>query len=97
MMVALALRVAGVPDHAIADDYAFSGICLHKEHERAIADAVDPAERARLADLQGSDPNTILGMLARVDDAFGGVTGYLLDNGMTARQLHRLRARLLTE
>jgi len=97
MIVALALRIAGVPDHAIADDYAFSGICLREEHERAMADAADPDERARLADVQSSDPDTILGMLARVDEAFRGVSGYLVDNGMTAKQLDRLRARLRTD
>jgi len=97
MMVALALRIAGAPDDVIADDYALSAVCLHDEHERALAAAADPAEHARLADLHSSDPDTILGMLARVDDAFGGVDGYVLANGMTGEQLDQLRARLRTE
>jgi hypothetical protein len=93
MTVALALRVAG-KDDAIAADYAYTAVCLHEEHERALAAAPDDAERERLADLRGRRPATILGMLARIDDEFGGIETYLLHHGMIDVQIDRLRTRL---
>ena len=47
MIVALALRVAGVVDAAIAADYAYTSVCLGDLVERTLAAAPSAAERAR--------------------------------------------------
>lgn len=94
MIVALALRVAGVVDSAIAADYAYTAVCLGDRIERALASAPSGAERARLNEVWGSRPDTILAMLDRVDVEFGGVEGYLARYGVNDNQLDRLRARL---
>jgi protein tyrosine/serine phosphatase len=94
MVVALALRVAGVDDDAIAADYAYTSVCLGARIERALAAAPSGAERARLAEVWGSRPDTILAMLDRVDVEFGAVEQYLTRYGVSDEQLDRLRRRL---
>ncbi len=54
MIVALALRVAGVVDAAIAADYAYTAVCLGDRIGRAVAAAPSAAERARIADSGGA-------------------------------------------
>lgn len=94
MVVALALRVAGVADDAIAADYAYTAVCLGDRIERALAAAPSPAERARIAEQWGSPPEAILAMLDRVDAEFDGIEGYLRSYGLRDEQLTRLRDRL---
>jgi hypothetical protein len=72
MVIALALRVAGVADAAIAADYAYTAVCLGDRIERALAAAPSPAERARTAEQWASPPKAILAMLDRVDADFDG-------------------------
>ena len=94
MIVALALRVAGVVDAAIAADYAYTSVCLGDRIERALAAAPSAAERARIGEVWGSPPEAILAMLDRVDADFGGAEGYLRSYGLSDGQVERLRDRL---
>ena len=94
MIVALALRVAGVVDAAIAADYAYTSVCLGDLVGRTLAAAPSAAERARVAELWGSPPEAILAMLDRVDADFDGAEGYLRSYGLSDAQVERLRDRL---
>ena len=93
MLVALVLRVAGVAVEEIAADYALTAECLRERYAAELA-AADEAARARLADRQSSDPETIVRLLERVERRYGDVAGYLTAYGLGADQLARLRARL---
>jgi protein-tyrosine phosphatase len=94
IVVALALRLAGVADDVIAADYAYTAECLRDKHEAALAALTDDEQRADLREQQRSDPATILAALARVDEEFGGVEPYLRAHGMPAETISRLRERL---
>lgn len=94
MMVALALRVAGARDGAIAADYAYTAVCLRDRFAAELAGAGDEAARQRLREGQSSHAATILGMLAHLDERYGDVPRYLLAHGVSADQLSRLRQRL---
>ncbi len=97
MAVALALRVAGVPEEAIATDYAYTVFCLRAEFEAEMAGAADEATRRELREWQASPPGAILAMLAHVDRTHGSVARYLLNHGLSPAQLTRLRNRLVRE
>jgi protein-tyrosine phosphatase len=94
VVVALALRLAGVADDVIAADYAYTAECLRDKHEAALAALTGEEERGVLRERQRSDPDTILAALARVDEEFGGVEPYLRAHGMSVETVARLRARL---
>jgi protein tyrosine/serine phosphatase len=94
MIVALALRVAGVVDAEITADYAYTAVCLGDRIERALETAPSAAERARIAEQWGSPPEAIQAMLDRVDVDFGGAEGYLRSYGLSDGRLERLRDRL---
>ncbi len=80
IVCALMLSLAGVPDGAIADDFAASGEAL----------------RPVFADPDDADvpPELILRVLERVRGRHGSVRSYLLDAGATVSQLDRLVVRL---
>lgn len=94
MIVALALRVAGVVDAAIAADYAYTSVCIGDLVERALTAARSDAERARIGEVWRSPPEAILAMLDRVDADFDGAEGYLRSYGLSVGQVERLRDRL---
>jgi protein tyrosine/serine phosphatase len=94
VIVALALRVAGVADDVIAADYGYTAECLRDRHEAALAACADEDARNELRDQQRSDPATILAVLRRIDDDYGDVPAYLRSHGMPAETLSRLRSRL---
>jgi protein-tyrosine phosphatase len=94
IVVALLLRLAGVGDPAIAEDYVLSDLGLQQVYREWIAEAGDPQERARRAREAVSRPESILSTLAHVDARHGGVERYLLDAGVEPADLARLRERL---
>ncbi|MGA8117384.1 MAG: tyrosine-protein phosphatase [Actinocatenispora sp.] len=94
MYVALALHAAGVAARHIAEDYAYTAHCLRGQIEHDLDDLPDEQTRARLRDLHGSEPGTILGMLEHVDTRYGSVGNYLRGHGMSQRQYDTLRERL---
>lgn len=94
MVIALALRVAGVVDAAIAADYAYTSVCLGDLVERVVAAAPSAVERARIGEVWGGPPEAILAMLDRLDAEFDGAEGYLRSYGLSDGQVERLRDRL---
>lgn len=81
----------GVPDEAIAEDYALSAPSL-LEHYEHIED--ETVRRELIEDMVGVTPETILTLLAHVREAHGGAAAYLAAGGVTAEELGRLRRRL---
>lgn len=94
MLVALALRVAGVEPGVIAEDYALSAGCLRERYDADLAALSAETERARLRQLQRTDPETMLSFLQALEDRYAGAAAYLLERGLTRPQLDRLRKRL---
>lgn len=97
IVVALILAVLGVPDEVIAADYALSAGYLDAERTPAIGQL---QASTGLGDdltkpLLSSPPALILDVLDQVRAASGSVHGYLLDHGLTAADLARLRAALV--
>jgi protein-tyrosine phosphatase len=97
IVVALLLSLVGVPDDAIAADYALSYPNLIPVYDALLDErgVTDPAERARLHASRRSDPETILATLAHVRERHGGPESYLLAAGLTSDDLAALRTRLL--
>lgn len=98
LVSALLLDVAGVPRHAVADDYAESADFLRPLFEEFLTEG--PGDRVtREADLARFMPRreVILSTLAYVDAQLGGVEAYLLGAGVPPAILERLRERLVGE
>lgn len=94
IVVALALRLAGVEPAVLAEDYALSATCLRERYDADLAVLPEQADREQLRELQRTDPETMLRFLQVVDDEHGGVAGYLHQHGLDAQQQDRLRERL---
>ncbi len=94
IIVALLLRLAGVPPDAIADDYAVSQIRLWPLYEPLVSaaeknDAVDFWLR------QTATREMIQMLLRHVADRYGGVDHYLQSCGLSPDEITQLRGRLL--
>ncbi len=83
VVVALLLALAGVPHDTIAADYALSDALLRPLYAQ-------DAPRQRLA----SRPGVMLATLAHLDTTYGGVRPYLEKQGVSARDMERIRERL---
>jgi protein-tyrosine phosphatase len=97
LVVALILEVIGVPDDVIAADYALSSSHIDPELAGAIERIRAVSGAGRWIDLGalGSPPQVIHAALARVRDRSGSVLGYLLDNGLSRRDIETLRTALV--
>jgi protein-tyrosine phosphatase len=97
LVVALILEVLGVPDELIAADYGLSSAHIDPEMAGAIERIRAVSGTGRWIDLGalGSPPQVIQTALARVRDRSGSVPGYLLDNGLSRRDLETLRTTLV--
>jgi len=93
---ALLLGVAGVPDDAIAADYAASEANMSGLFDAWVAQARDDAERETRQRSALSPAATMEAVLAWLATA-GGSTAYLRDAGLTADQLRRLERRLVAD
>jgi protein tyrosine/serine phosphatase len=91
ILVALALRVAGVPPAEIAADYAASNERRAFQRELAL---LPEAERTGFHDRYACHPATILGVLGYLDERYGGVEPYLRAHGVSGALLDALRRRL---
>jgi len=92
ILVALVLRVAGVPADEIAADYAASDERAPFRAElRALA---DDTARAAFQHRHGCRPATILAVLDQLARGYGDVAGYLRRHGVTEAQLDAVRDRL---
>jgi protein-tyrosine phosphatase len=98
LMVAVVLGAVGVLESVIAEDYAYSSVCLGPDYL---------VEARQLAERQGQDwaiwehvahtpPERMLLTLEHLRAEYGGVPRYLLAHGATADSLARLRE-VLTE
>jgi len=95
LIVALALRLAGVSEDRIAEDYALSDTYLGALYQEMLDKKADPAERARLAEQLSSKPEAMLGALSHLDERYGGVEPYLSGCGLDAETIRRLLSRLV--
>ncbi len=96
IVAAMLLKLLGVDDRIVADDYALTRRALgailarlaRSEGYRAMLDALPP-------DTMTAEPATVLRFLANVSEHFGSMEGFVLDAGVAPAVLGRLRARLL--
>lgn len=95
MVVAMALRIAGVEPDVIAQDYALSQERLAEENAAVLARIEDPVLRENVRRLQVTAPETMLTTLAHLESRYGGVAEYLKGGGLTDDQLTALRQRLV--
>ena len=95
LVVALLLRLAGVPVTDIARDYALSAEYLAPRHERWLAQAADDAERERLRRIAATPAEAMAAVVEELEARHGDVGGYLRAGGAPDEALERVRARLL--
>lgn len=95
IIVAMALRLAGVDPTVIAEDYALSQVRLAEENAAVLERIDDPALRENVRRLQVTAPETILATLAHLESKYGGIAEYLKAGGLTDDQLTALRQRLV--
>jgi protein-tyrosine phosphatase len=101
LAVALLLALAGVTPDVIAADYAESEHALQPLYAQwlaAVAD--DPVQHTALASQLTARPETMLAVLAYLDERYGGSAAYLKLCGLRETELeavrHRLRDTLMT-
>lgn len=94
IVVALLLRLVGVPIDEIAADYALSGERLRPRHERWFASAESEEERARIERIAATPVESMRAVLETLDEQYGGVERYLLDGGLSVQTLEAARSRL---
>ncbi len=95
ILVALILAALGSPDRVIIEDYTRTGEAdFTAFHAAELARIDDPERRARLVDRMHARPDTIAGLLAHVDERFGGAAAYLRINGLVDSELQQLATRL---
>ncbi len=94
LIAALLLRVAGVERGAVAADYALSGENLKAMLDAWIAGAEDDQDRALRTRISATPAEAMLGVLATLDERYGGADGYLRAVGVRDELLGRVRARL---
>lgn len=95
LVVALLLRLVGVPVDAVAADYAASEEAWRPRHDEWVAEAADEAERVRRQRLGPAPAGALAGVLADLDARYGSVADYLRAAGVPDDELDRLCARLL--
>jgi protein tyrosine/serine phosphatase len=94
LLVALLLRVAGVDDAQIADDYALSEERLRPRHEAWLAEAGTEAERERIKRIAATPAESMLGVLTELERRYGSVDAYLRAGGLGEEELELVRKRL---
>ncbi|MEP7190405.1 MAG: tyrosine-protein phosphatase [Roseiflexaceae bacterium] len=94
MIAALLLALAGVPNATIAEDYALSQLCLQPIFDQRLSQQPDPAKREQMVQMMGAVPETMLGVLAYLDERHGGAARYLRAAGVVEPDLERLRQRI---
>lgn len=93
---AVLLSLLGVAAEDVAADYAASAIHLQPLVEQLRAKiGNDPKARAQLTKSMAADPGTMLEMLNFTERTYGGVEAYLLQSGVTQKEIDAIRDRLL--
>ena len=93
MVAAMVLSLAGVPNDAIAADFAESDAQLALRYQEWIA-AAAPEERSEMREALRCPPDRILGVLDHLQKRWGGVHGYMEAAGMNPTAIERLSAKL---
>lgn len=92
LVAAAVLRLAGVPDEAIAVDYALTLERRRPIYERLVAEQGEA--NVAFWDKLNMTPDQMTATLAYVDERYGGMEAYLRRGGLSAEALGRVRARL---
>jgi protein-tyrosine phosphatase len=95
LVVALLLRLAGVPPAVIAADYALSGPNLVEVLAAWVAEGATEGERAARESMSASPAEAMIGVLEELDARYGGVRGYLAAAGVSEETIEGARRRLL--
>ena len=98
VVVALVLRLAGVGEDAIADDYALSGVTLAdmlaRDRVSAVERGMDEVRAERLFTVRRE---AMQETLAGIDREFGGVETFLRGAGLSEARIDRLAGLMLAE
>ena len=94
LLTALLLHLAGVDEETIAQDYALSEERLRERHEVWFEAAESEEELQRLQRIAQTPPASMLGVFAELERRYGGVEAYLLEAGVSDKELELARARL---
>ena len=94
LVAALLLRNAGVPVHAVGDDYALSERYLAEATRAWIEEAEDAAERSWRQRVSRTPAAAMVGVIEELEGTHGSVAGYLRGGGADDAALARARARL---
>jgi len=94
LLTAFLLRLAGVDEETIAQDYALSEERLRARHEAWFEAAESEEELQRLRRIAQTPPESMLGVFAELTRRYGGVEAYLREAGASDEELERARARL---
>jgi protein-tyrosine phosphatase len=96
VVVALALRLAGVGVDAIADDYALSGVqlaeVLIRDRARAVENGMDEVRAERLFTVRRE---AMVETVSRVESEHGGAAAFLRRLGIDDGRIGRLRSLLV--
>jgi protein-tyrosine phosphatase len=96
LVCALLLALVGVPDDAIADDYALSDECLRPRDEEFLERGPgDRADREEELERSRTRPEVMREVLSWLSTTHGDATAYLRHAGVTDHELALLRARLM--
>jgi protein-tyrosine phosphatase len=93
IIVAILLRLAGVPDELIMADYVASEPCLMPAWDALVAAAAGGEPDYRMKPL--AYPALYRTLLEELDTHYGGIDGYLVHIGLGSAEITALRARLL--
>ena len=94
IVAAMLLRIAGVPDRAIVEDFAISDERLARRYDEW-SQAWSDADRARVERSILEAEATIRETLGHLDERYGGLEAYLTTNGLATAAIDRLRADLI--
>ena len=89
LVAAILLVIAGVPDEVVAKDFGLSTTYLN-EPELTEEDLKKPG-----AYQKGSAPETMMLTLEFLRDRYGGVEGYLRDQGVSVSEIDSVRGKIL--
>jgi protein-tyrosine phosphatase len=93
---AILLGLLGVHDDVIVTDYAASHEQLDSIIDRLMeTDGYQEMFEHLPPDTLHAEPETMISLLARVREQYGGMTGYAREIGISTPAIERLRARLL--
>ncbi len=95
MVTALLLKLAGVPDETIAEDYALSDTYIKPMNDRFLENMQDPRERAKFLHELEIAPATMLGFLAHLKEKHGGAEAYLRAAGVSRERIEKIKRKLV--